>query len=880
MSALTPPLILTGPTADQSALAAELFGWFREPANTWRPKVVWFFNGQITPDETRRQLAAMQAVRLGGPAIFAYPGLQGGYLSDEWFASVKVAVDEAARLGLEVWILDEGAYPSGFADGQVTADFPQFRSKVVRAATEDAVGTGETWSWTAGDEPVLAVVATSPGQPDQDLGHLLCDGRITWQAPAGDWTVRVYVQRRQSHPCRSVSGGGPKDFRYSLPDYLEPAATARFLEVTHERYAAHVGEHFGTTLKGFFGDEPCLPQWPWTERFAAAFTARHGYDLRPLLPALFDAAHPEHDGVVYDYFTVLAELWTSGFYQPQTDWCAARELVFCCHICGEEQMMTLIHQLNADFFGSLKGVAEPGIDAIWRQIHFGCESDFPKLGSSAAQTWGKPRNMTESFAIYGTGTTFEQLKYVSDYQGVRGVNEFFLMMWNYHTAGRERVHHPPDFSTDSTLHADLGGYADYLGRLCLLMGSGTPLADLAVYYPTRSAWLGDGDALDATHRLGRRLLEAQRDFVWLDDDALAEACEVVEGTLQNGSGTRHAVAIVGPTRVLDAAAADRLDEFVRAGGTLLVLAPLPTRFGGRRTRATRLTDLLGQLAAAPDTWVACGAGRARLLTDETAVTGVLNEALPPRVAVSPAAPALRLAGREVAGVQVWLATNEGEEPIDTTLSTAWGTAVEVWDAEHGTCRPAAPLGGGVRLQIPPRGSRVLVVGDQVAGTPRPEPHWQVLANVPDDWQWTFGQAAGAGHHGPLVPWSEVGRPEYSGDVLYDGALELSAAPDGPCLLDLGEVRYVAEVWVNGSPAGTRLWPPHAVEVTGLLRAGRNEVRVRVTNTPANRIFARPEDRAAYEQAGWFEGTYLPSYERFEADSLLSGLLGPVRVWGT
>jgi hypothetical protein len=52
-------------------------------------------------------------------------------------------------------------------------------------------------------------------------------------------------------------------------------------------------------------------------------------------------------------------------------------------------------------------------------------------------------------------------------------------------------------------------------------------------------------------------------------------------------------------------------------------------------------------------------------------------------------------------------------------------------------------------------------------------------------------------------------------------------------LDLGEVRDVAEVWVNGKEVGARLWPPYRFDVTSALRPGRNTIRVRVGNVVNN-----------------------------------------------
>jgi hypothetical protein len=69
-------------------------------------------------------------------------------------------------------------------------------------------------------------------------------------------------------------------------------------------------------------------------------------------------------------------------------------------------------------------------------------------------------------------------------------------------------------------------------------------------------------------------------------------------------------------------------------------------------------------------------------------------------------------------------------------------------------------------------------------------------------------------------------------------------------LDLGEVYETAEVWVNGEPAGVRICPPYVVEVTGLLQAGQNELRIEVTNTLAKARGNNGLDRAmAQEPSG-------------------------------
>jgi hypothetical protein len=93
------------------------------------------------------------------------------------------------------------------------------------------------------------------------------------------------------------------------------------------------------------------------------------------------------------------------------------------------------------------------------------------------------------------------------------------------------------------------------------------------------------------------------------------------------------------------------------------------------------------------------------------------------------------------------------------------------------------------------------------------------------------------------------------------------------ILDLGEVREIAEVSVNGKPVGGILWKaPFQADVTGVLKAGKNHLEVKVTNLWPNRIIGDRQPNATKHYA-WLD------YKPFTADTPLSdsGLLGPVKV---
>jgi hypothetical protein len=123
----------------------------------------------------------------------------------------------------------------------------------------------------------------------------------------------------------------------------------------------------------------------------------------------------------------------------------------------------------------------------------------------------------------------------------------------------------------------------------------------------------------------------------------------------------------------------------------------------------------------------------------------------------------------------------------------------------------------------------------------------------------------------LLSWSEHSDPGiryYSGTARYTARIELPTAREWT--LDLGEVRELAEVWLNGQPLGILWKKPFTVKLGKAARVGSNQLEIEVVNLWPNRLIGDqqlpPEIR--------FTKTNIA---KFKANSPLmpSGLLGPV-----
>jgi hypothetical protein len=130
----------------------------------------------------------------------------------------------------------------------------------------------------------------------------------------------------------------------------------------------------------------------------------------------------------------------------------------------------------------------------------------------------------------------------------------------------------------------------------------------------------------------------------------------------------------------------------------------------------------------------------------------------------------------------------------------------------------------------------------------------------------------------LTPWnqsSDEGVKYFSGTATYTRTIQ--APPDwfvagARVWLDLGEVRDLAEVVVNGKPLGTVWKSPFRVDMTGALTHGANTVEIKVTDLWVNRLIGNAQPNAKVK----YTFVTMPFY-RANSPLVPAGLLGPVQV---
>jgi hypothetical protein len=757
---------------------------------------------------------------------------------------VKFIAAEAAKRNMRFWIQDESNYPSGFAGGYIQDRYPQLGMQVMTADISVRVVTGQTL-----DMPVppdtLAIWAAENNGTVVPI-PIPADGKLKYQAPV---TSQVKFLRHiyLSSPTRNdnrADGTRAKNATYSLIDYLDPKATDAFLHITHETYYGAVGDQFGKIVLGFFGDEPDYSEnnttgspivpgsagVPWTPTLLEQFKAQKGYDLTPYLPAWFDGKQTEQSQRAWaDYYDVWSGIFRSSFFGEQAAWAKAHNVEYLVHLNHEEAMLSL-EASEGDYFRDERFVQVPGIDNLNQlvpsAVHrfdatWGTNNNFPKLASSDAHLFGKPKVWAEE----GGGSGVDG-KYQMNFQLVRGVNALQIRANGLRAGGfgGQASGNPPPDTPQTIWYANRGGY---------LMAIGRPAAQVGLYHPGNSIWLGGDAATEAdrsTTKLGWQLFEHQVDWDYFDEQSLSSVATIENGGFTNLSGQTYKAIVLPSMTVITRTGLARLREFAKAGGKVIFVGKTPTLVLDK--------TFMDAKQEKPDL------SFATLIEPSGDITPAVIAALPrPDVKLDAEFLRLTYTHRKFADGDMYFFFNESDKAETRTATIAGHGTAQDWDMATGEIHPmlGAKAEGdavSVPLVLGPYEAKVIVVGPLAKGIAvAPEPSFvsgEPVADLSGDWKLDL--------HGkqlttPIKPWEELGVTSFAGPATYSLQFIAPAKPKGKHVyLEIADVHDYAHVTLNGKEVGARSFQPYRWDVTGAVKKGANDLKIEVY---ANVAQARP-----------------------------------------
>jgi len=671
------------------------------------------------------------------------------------------------------------------------------------------------------------------------------DGQLKYHAPIS-CQVKFLRHIYLSSPTRNdnrADGTRAKNATYSLIDYLDPKATDAFLHITHETYYGAVGDQFGKIVLGFFGDEPDYSEnnttgspivpgsagVPWTPALLEAFKAQKGYDLTPYLPAWFDGQQTGQSQRAWaDYYDVWSGIFRSSFFGEQANWAKAHNVEYLVHLNHEEAMLSL-EASEGDYFRDERFVQVPGIDnlnqLIPSAVHrfdatWGTNNNFPKLASSDAHLFGKPKVWAEE----GGGSGVDG-KYQINFQLVRGVNALQIRANGLRAGGPGggQASAPPPDTPQTIWYANRGGY---------LMAIGRPAAQVGLYHPGNSIWLGGDAATEAdrsTTKLGWQLFEHQIDWDYFDEQSLSSVATIEDGGFKNLSGQVYKAIVLPSMTVITRTGLARLRAFAAAGGRVIFIGKTPSLI---------LDKTFMDAKEKPDL------SFATLIEASGDITPAVLAALPrPDVKLDAEFLRLTYTHRKFADGDMYFFFNESDKAETRTATIQGHGTAQDWDMATGEIHPmtaAKAEGDSVRvpLVLGPYEANVIVVGPLSKGiAAAAEPSFvsgEPVADLSGDWKLDL--------HGkqlttPIKSWEELGVSGSTGPATYSLQFTAPARPKGKHVyLEIGEVHDYAHVTLNGKEVGARSFQPYRWDVTGALKKGANDLKIEVY---ANVAQARP-----------------------------------------
>lgn len=742
------------------------------------------------------------------------------------------------------------------------------------------------------------------------------DGSLQWDAPPGKWRV-VWLRRSIVNSMEFI------------PDYLNPAASQEDFDKGMSIMGKTAGDKSGKIFRYYHEDNNEIHSiYNWTPNMLEEFRKRRGYDARPYLAALAgqivdsveitdrflndvrrtvaDCVAEHHYGLCQKLSNAQAVQYRSeagGPYYPggvSHDVMANLSRVdvpvgeFWTHSCAQQNWLKRDGKLT-DPTGSIwkryrprEFPNLPNGEKLLAEFDEGAQNVNIKMAASSAHIYGKPLVDTEAFTSLSwvNAITLSDLLLRANVAFCEGVNRMC-----YHasdtTAAAEgspgTVYAAGTYFNDkNTWWPYIGTFNDYIHRCCALLQRGRFVADLLYYIGDEAPAVIEAKHIREGGRFGY-------DYDDCNSEALLKRFTVKDKRLVTPDGVSYRVLVLPQRRTMPLPVAKKIREFVNAGA--VVVGPKPLRTPG----LTGYPQCDRELKAIADELWDTG----KVISDKTESEVLASTKVPVDFAFTPsqAGPLVDFIHRRDGDAEIYFVINRRNrtERFEMTFRVI-GKEPELWNALTGERRdaPAYKMTDGrttVPVELSAYGSTFVIFEKgtvkQTKDTRRfvePKP----VQDITGAWQVQFNPKWG-GPEKPLTfeqltDWTTnplEGVKYYSGTATYRKTFDAqSPIPDSqsPVYLDLGVVKDLAAVCVNGKKVGVAWCPPWRLEINGALKPGANELEIEVANTWYNRIQLdqyQPEEKRLLDFGFKTRGKDLKPGPKMPL--LPAGLLGPVRV---
>ncbi|MEX6689687.1 glycosyl hydrolase [Danxiaibacter flavus] len=793
------------------------------------------------------------------------------------FAPVAVSF-EAVKGSAFKLVLTEISGDVGFAEINLSgaAKVERYEEKQLAKMFQTPLPLWNEYQWPKQTEPDNKSLMVDPSKVINITDKLAADGTLNWSVPQGEWIIASFGML----PTGVTNAPAPPEGRGLEIDKLSSDYTKHHFDAFVGKVQNSLTKEEGKSLKWVVADSYETGSQNWTDKMTTLFKKQYGYDPLPWLPVLSGrvvASQDQSDRFLWDLRRLVADL------------------------------------VAYEYVGGLRKVSNANGMKIWLENygHWGFPSEFLKYGgqadeiagefwnegtlgniecraaSSSAHIYGKTKVSAESFTA--AGLSFQRypamLKRRGDWSFTEGINNalfhvFISQPYEDKNPG-VATWFGTEFNRKNSWFLQGKAFIDYERRCSFLLQQGRPVNDIAYF-------IGE----DAPKMTGTRdpELPAGYSYDYINAEVLMTRASVKDGKIVLPDGMSYRLLVLPQLKTMRPELLNKIKSLVADGATILGPAPEYSPSMQNYPLADAevkkvAAELWGNASAGAQVKKAYGKGL--VLNGFTAQQALDALNLIPDVAIDNTH--ALYAHRRTANADIYFITNQSDTVIN--LSPAFRVAdkqPEWWDAVSGQTRDLPDFmqtqqSTTVPLRLEAYQSGFIVfrkpvtkVADDIENFPAP----LRVSPVAGSWTVQFDTAAG----GPLQPvvfstltdWSKSNDEKiknYSGTAVYSTDVTIDKIAAGEHVyLDLGLVKAMAAVKVNGVSVGSAWTPPYKVDITSAIKKGNNKLEVEVVNTWVNRLIGDSKLPAS-ERKTWTNITSYNADSKYES----SGLLGPVKI---
>ena len=913
---------------------------FVDPPVSVRPKGYWdWMNGNFDLERLTIELEEAKAQGMAGYDFFDIGAVESpemvpagpAFMSDECLEAISHAVKEAERLDMELglilssswdaggsWIKSEhgsmalyetSVIVEGPGDYNDLLPFPELPETDRRGRKllieKDENGMPVYYK----DVAVLATTVTDADIISQaqviDLTELMqSDGTLSWEMPEGEWEITRFVCTNTGEPLKVPS---PNSVGRSM-DHFNADATDFHFNYFIDRLQTIFDDIGATPIKYFYLCSYEVVGFVWTPKMLEDFKSRRGYDMTPYLPVL-QGKIIENEEIterfLYDYRKTLSDLLIENLYLRGREIINPYGLKLCSESGGPGAP---IHNVPVDALRAL-GVLDIPRGEFWykhqRFDEFGFDvMQLVKEISCAAHIYGKKEVQGEAFTSFlhwQEGPA--ELKPLADMAMCEGLNRFV-----YHTS----PHTTPDagipgyayhagthFNTTRVWWPKSRVFTDYLARSCFLLQQGNFVGDVLYYYGDQAPNFVKPKHVDPNLGFGF-------DYDVTNSEVILTRLDTKDGKLVLPDGTSYEILVLPDQDHADVEVLKKLEDLVSRGAH--IVGPKPTRSHGLKNyqeRDVEIQELADKLWGPTDgvTIAESHVGDGKVFWTKNLKEVLSKRGVGPDFNFQGGSDTINLdfIHRRTAMDDIYFLSNKtyGTESIEGIFRVS-GKVPEIWDAETGIIYSVPEYDDDgknttISLRLLPQGSLFVVFRNQatqdqfIAGEYTAEGFTaDTRIDIKGPWTIEFPAGWGAPQKAELpelISWSESDDPGikyFSGIASYSKTFSINdeqLSADIVVYLDLGEVKEVAEVFLNGESLGIYWRPPYTINITEAIRPGENQLIVEVANTWNNRLVG--DAQLPLEERHTKTNITGPNWQTRipwkDSPLLESGLFGPVSI---